>query len=83
MYDGWLKIDFASMSEKLVHLQKKGTPYIFEAEWVPRGDKKVYQSTALFSIKGENKGEVAIARRGFRRRLSARQVFSGDAGRRH
>ncbi len=47
MYDGWLKMDFNSMSEKLAHLQKKGTPYIFEAEWVPRGDKKVYQSTAL------------------------------------
>jgi signal transduction histidine kinase len=60
MYDGWLKMDFPSMSEKLVHLQKKGMPYIFEGEWVPRGDKKVYQSIALFSIKGEKKGEVAI-----------------------
>ena len=61
MYDTWLKIDFASMSERLVHLEKKGTPYFFEAEWVPRGDKKVYQSTALFAIKGEQKGEIAIA----------------------
>ena len=63
MYGTWLKMDFASMSEKLVHLEKKGTPYIFEAEWVPRGDKdkKVFQSTALFAIKGEQKGEVAIA----------------------
>jgi signal transduction histidine kinase len=60
MYDGWLKIDFPSTSERLVHLQKKGSPYLFEAEWVPRGDKKVYQSTALFAIKGEKKGEVAI-----------------------
>jgi signal transduction histidine kinase len=61
MYDGWLKMDFNSMSEKLAHLQKKGTPYIFEAEWVPRGDKKVYQSTALWVIKGEGKGGLAIA----------------------
>jgi signal transduction histidine kinase len=61
MYATWLKIDFASMSEKLVHMEKKGTPYIFETEWVPRGDKKVYQSTALFAIKGEEKGETAIA----------------------
>ncbi len=60
MYEGWLKMDFPSMSEKLVHLQKKGMPYMFEGEWVPRGDKKVYQSIALFSIKGEKKGEVAI-----------------------
>ncbi len=48
MFDGWLKMDFNEMSEKLAHNQKKGSPYIFEAEWVPRGDKKVYQSTALF-----------------------------------
>ena len=34
---------------------------MFEAQWVPRGDKKVYQSTALFAVKGEKKGEVAIA----------------------
>ena len=61
MYDGWFKIDFPSTSEKLVHLQKKGGPYMFEPQWVPRGDKKVYQSTALFAVKGEKKGEVAIA----------------------
>jgi signal transduction histidine kinase len=61
MYGTWLKIDFASMSERLVHLEKKGSPYFFEAEWVPRGDKKVYQSTALFAKKGEQKGEIAIA----------------------
>jgi signal transduction histidine kinase len=61
MYDGWFKIDFPSTSEKLVHLQKKGGPYMFEAQWVPRGDKKVYQSTALFAVEGEKKGEVAIA----------------------
>ncbi len=61
MYEGWLKMEFKSTSEKLVHLQKKGSPYMFEPEWVPRGDKKVYQSTALFAIPGEKKGEVAIA----------------------
>ncbi len=61
MFDTWLKIDFASMSERLVHLEKKGSPYFFEANWAPRGDKKVYQSTALFAIKGEQKGEIAIA----------------------
>ena len=61
MYEGWLKMDFKSTSEKLVHLQKKGSPYMFEPEWVPRGDKKVYQSTALFAVPGEKKGEVKIA----------------------
>jgi signal transduction histidine kinase len=56
-----LKIDFTDMSEKLAHNAKKGSPYMFEGEWVPRGDKKVYQSTALFLVKDENKGTPAIA----------------------
>jgi signal transduction histidine kinase len=61
MYEGWLKIDFREMSEKLEHLQKKGSPYMMEGEWVPRGDKKVYQSTALFAVKDERTGSLAIA----------------------
>jgi signal transduction histidine kinase len=61
MFEGWLKMDFSSMSEKLVHYQKKGSPYIFDTAWVPRGDKKVYQSTALFAVPGEKKGSLAIA----------------------
>jgi len=60
MFDGWLKIDFKEMSEKLAHSQKKGSPYIFSAEWVPRGDKKAYQSTALFVIGGEKEGSAVI-----------------------
>jgi signal transduction histidine kinase len=61
MFDAWLKMDFSSMSEKLEHYQKKGSPYIFEAEWVSRGDKRVYQSTALFLTRDEKKGTAAIA----------------------
>ena len=60
MFDGWLKMDFSSMSEKLEHYQKKSSPYIFEAEWVSRGDKRVYQSTALFLTRDEKKGSPAI-----------------------
>ncbi len=60
MFDGWLKMDFSSMSEKLEHSQKKGSPYLFEAEWVSRGDKRVYQSTALFLTRDERKGSPAI-----------------------
>jgi signal transduction histidine kinase len=60
MFDGWLKIDFKEMSEKLAHSQKKGSPYNFSPEWVPRGDKKAYQTTALFVIRGEE-GSAVIA----------------------
>jgi signal transduction histidine kinase len=60
MFDGWLKMDFASMSEKLEHYQKKGMPYIFESEWVSRGDRRVYQSTALFLSRDEEKKSPVI-----------------------
>jgi signal transduction histidine kinase len=60
MFDGWLKMDFKDLSEKLVRNEKKGMPYIFETEWVSRGDKKAYQATALFSIPGEKNGTGAI-----------------------
>jgi signal transduction histidine kinase len=61
MFEGWLKMDFREMSEKLMKLHQKGSPYFFEGEWVPRGDKRVYQATALFVINGEQKGSPAIA----------------------
>ena len=31
MFDGWLKMDFKDMSEKLAHNQKKGSPYMFSS----------------------------------------------------
>ena len=73
-------MDFHDMSEKLVHLQKKGSPYIFEGEWVPRGDKKVYQSTALFLVKDEKTGSLAIAGVAFDADYLQDQFFPGDAG---
>src|ERR1700682_742859 len=30
MFAGWLKVDFGDMSEKLIKLHKKASPYIFE-----------------------------------------------------
>jgi signal transduction histidine kinase len=60
MFDGWLKMDFTDMTAKLERYQKKGSPYIFQAEWVSRGEKKVYQSTALFLTRDEKKNSPAI-----------------------
>jgi signal transduction histidine kinase len=53
MFDGWLKIDFKDMSEKLEQNRKKGMPYLFEGNWVERGEKRAYQSTALFLTGGD------------------------------
>ena len=61
MYEGWLKMNFHDTSQRLVNLQKKGTPYAFEGEWVPRGDQKAYEPTALFTVKDEKTGSLAIA----------------------
>jgi signal transduction histidine kinase len=60
MFDGWLKVDFAEMSKKLTDNEKKGMPYYFDPEWEARGEKKVYQSVALFPVRGEQKGSSAI-----------------------
>jgi signal transduction histidine kinase len=60
MFDGWFKVDFKELSEKLAASEKKGWPYIFDGEWVKRGDERVYQSTALFTIKDPKKASVAI-----------------------
>jgi signal transduction histidine kinase len=61
MFEGWLKIEFKEMSEKLAHNEKKGVPYIFDGEWVSRGDKHAYESVALFPVKDEKKETYAIA----------------------
>ena len=61
MFDGWFKVDFKELSEKLAASEKKGWPYIFDGEWVKRGDERVYQSTALFTVKDPKKSSVAIA----------------------
>ncbi|HYM09001.1 MAG TPA: HAMP domain-containing sensor histidine kinase [Terriglobales bacterium] len=60
MFDGWLKIDFKDLSDKLERNEKKGSRYLFDGEWVPRGEKKVYQSDALFLIKDPKTGSLAI-----------------------
>ena len=60
MFDSWIKVDFPELSEKLAHNEKKGMPYIFDMEWASRGDKKIYQSVALFLVNGDTKGSKAI-----------------------
>ena len=60
MFDSWIKVDFPELSEKLAHNEKKGMPYIFDTEWASRGDKKIYQSVALFLVNGDTKGSKAI-----------------------
>ena len=61
MMEGWWKLEFDEFSKKLGKMEKKGTPYYFNDEWMPRGDKHVYSSTAMFVKTDEQTGNQAIA----------------------
>jgi len=61
MMEGWWKLDYDDLSKKLAKMDAKGTPYYFEGEWTPRGDKHVYTSTAIFLRKDKETGKAAIA----------------------
>src|SRR5437764_5033966 len=61
MFAGWVKVDFSDMTEKLTKLQKKGTSYYFDGTWSPRGDKRVYQTIAIFPTIDEKTGTKALA----------------------
>jgi len=61
MFAGWFKVEFPDFTEKLTKLQKKGTPYYFDGTWSPRGDKRVYQTVAIFPTTDEKTGTKALA----------------------
>lgn len=61
MMEGWWKLEHDELSKKLSKMEQKGTPYLFEGEWLPRGDKHVYTSTAIFLRTDEETGGQAIA----------------------
>jgi len=59
--EGWWKLEYDEFSKKLVKMEGKGTPYYFEDAWMPRGDKHVYSSTAIFVRTDAKTGNRAIA----------------------
>jgi signal transduction histidine kinase len=59
--EGWWKLEYDEFSKKLVKMEDKGTPYYFEDAWMPRGDKHVYSSTAIFVRTDAKSGNRAIA----------------------
>ena len=61
MMEGWWKLEYDDFSKKLSKMDEKGTPYYFEGEWMPRGDKHVYRSTAIFLRTDKETGKAAIA----------------------
>jgi signal transduction histidine kinase len=59
--EAWWKLEYDDLSKKLAKMQEKGTPYLFDSEWVPRGDKHVYSSIAVFLKTDEETGRRALA----------------------
>src|SRR5437868_9733535 len=39
MMDIWWKLEYDEFAKKLAKMEEKGTPYVFDPEWVQRGDK--------------------------------------------
>ncbi|MBV9342807.1 MAG: HAMP domain-containing histidine kinase [Acidobacteria bacterium] len=61
MMEGWWNLEFDEFSKKLAKMQEKGTPFLFENDWSPRGEKHVYSTTAIFLKTDEESGHPAIA----------------------
>lgn len=59
--DAWWKLEYDDFSKKLEKMEEKGMPYYFEGDWVQRGDKHVFLSTALFLKTDKETGQRAIA----------------------
>ena len=60
MMSEWMKIEYEGLAEKMGKQEKKGIPYLAFANWVPRGEKRAYQSVALFLKHNPSGGETAI-----------------------
>jgi signal transduction histidine kinase len=60
MGEGWLRMEFKDLAEKMTKLEKKGTPYYVFANWVSRGEKHLYQPVALFARTDEATGKKVI-----------------------
>ena len=60
MYSGWMKIAFEDLIKEAKAKQKRGMPYIVEYEMAPRGEKHLYQPTAMFARVDEETGREQV-----------------------
>ena len=60
MFGGWLPVDYEDFSKKLTVMASKGSPYAFENTAPTRGDKHLYQTTAMFVMAPDKEGHRPI-----------------------
>jgi signal transduction histidine kinase len=60
MGEGWFRMEFKELTEKISTMEKKGTPYYVFSNYAARGDKHFYQPVALFTKKDEDTGKKVI-----------------------
>jgi signal transduction histidine kinase len=60
MGEGWFRLEFKELAEKMTKMEKKGTPYYAFSNWVERGEKRLYQPVALFTKTDEATGKRFI-----------------------
>ena len=56
MMDNWMKMQYKETADEIsgMQVQKRGAPYYFFHNSAPRGEKHLYESVALFLIKGDS-----------------------------
>jgi len=61
MLGGWMQVEYKDELRHLEEMSKNGEHYYFFSNWAPRGDKRLYQSGAVFLAKDSEGGKKAIA----------------------
>ncbi|MBO0910348.1 MAG: HAMP domain-containing histidine kinase [Acidobacteria bacterium] len=60
-HETWMKLEYEEESKKLARIQDTESPYMFMPDWVPRGDKRVYTTTAFYLETDKETGKGSIA----------------------
>jgi signal transduction histidine kinase len=77
MDEGWLRMEFKDLAERMTKMEKKGMPYYVFPNWVSRGEKRLYQPVALFVQTDEATGKRAIGGIAFDAEYVHDQFFPG------
>jgi len=60
MTSGWMQVEYKDEVKGMEEMAKKGKPYSFFPNWAARGEKRLYQSVAIFLAADSLGGHKAI-----------------------